>query len=119
MFISDALLNSSASVGLFYFEVNMAKSIEHEFYKSKEWLRCREGYLQRQGYFCERCKAKGIYEPAKIVHHRTHLTQENYKDASVAFNFDNLEALCQACHNNEHIANAKRYKVDATGRLIF
>lgn len=97
----------------------MAKSIEHEFYKSKEWQRCRESYLQTAGRFCERCKARGIYEPAKIIHHKTHLTKDNYKDASIAFNFDNLEALCQACHNDEHMTHERRYKVDAEGRLVF
>lgn len=99
----------------------MAKSIEHEFYKSKEWVRCREAYLQQVGYFCERCKAKGVYEPAKIVHHKVYLTKENYHDPRISLCFDNLEAVCQACHNKEHIAEHydKRYSVDETGRLIY
>jgi len=99
----------------------MAKSIEHEFYKSTEWKRCRESYLASVGFFCERCKAKGFYEPAKIVHHKVYLTKANYKDPSIAFNFDNLEALCQACHNNEHIGDhhERRYTVDESGRLVF
>lgn len=99
----------------------MAKSIEHEFYKSKEWQRTREAYLEKCGRWCERCKAKGIYEPAKIVHHKVYLNQGNYKDPSVAFNLDNLEALCQACHNDEHISKNKerRYKVDEAGELVF
>lgn len=99
----------------------MAKSIEHEFYKSKEWQRCRETYLASVGYFCERCKAKGLYEPAKIVHHKIYLTQANYKDPSVALNLDNLEALCQRCHNSEHFRGetSGRYTVDEAGNLIF
>lgn len=99
----------------------MARSIEHDFYKSKEWQVCRESYLASVGYFCERCKAKGIYEPAKIVHHKVYLTKANYKDASISLNFANLEALCQECHNKEHFADhyERRYEVDASGRLVF
>lgn len=97
------------------------RSIEHEFYKSREWQRCRESYLQSVGYFCERCKAKGKYTPAKIVHHKTYLNEGNYKDPSVALNFDNLESLCQECHNKEHFADnyERRYEVDESGRLVF
>lgn len=97
------------------------RSIEQRFYKSKEWGRCRDAYLKQAGYFCERCKAKGLYETARIVHHKTYLTEDNYKDPSIAFNFDNLEALCQDCHNNEHFGDhtERRYKVDESGRLVY
>lgn len=105
-------------IGRFPFET--MKSINHNFYTSKEWERCRADYLKKVGYYCERCKANGIYNPAKIVHHKIYLNEGNYKDASVSLNFDNLEALCQDCHNKEHIAEGqRRYKVDRDGNLIF
>ena len=96
------------------------KSIDHGFYDSPQWERCREAYLQSVGYFCERCKARGIYEPAKIVHHKIHLTADNYTNPAVAFNFDNLEALCQDCHNKEHFGRTdRRYEIGEDGRLVF
>lgn len=97
------------------------RSIEQRFYKSKEWHTCRDSYLKSVGYFCERCKAKGIYEAARIVHHKIYLTEDNYKDPSIALNFDNLEALCQTCHNQEHFSDdaPRRYTIDETGALIF
>ena len=87
---------------LFLLEVDMARSIDRTFYESPEWRRCKAIYLEKVNHLCERCLAKGIHEPAKIVHHKVHLTQENYGDQALMFGFDNLEALCQACHNDEH-----------------
>ena len=80
----------------------MARSIDRKFYESPEWRRCKAVYLERVNHLCERCLAKGKHEPAKIVHHRVHLSEENYGDPSLMFGFDNLEALCQSCHNDEH-----------------
>lgn len=95
------------------------RSIDNDFYRSVEWERCREAYLQKVNHFCERCKAKGIYEPAKIVHHKIYLNKENVTDPSVSLNFDNLEALCQDCHNQEHFKQERRYQIDEDGNLTF
>ncbi len=80
----------------------MARSIDRRFYESPEWRRCKATYLESVNHLCERCLAKGIYEPAKIVHHRIHLTAENFGDADLMFGFDNLMAVCIACHNDIH-----------------
>lgn len=99
----------------------MAKSIDRAFYCSREWELCREAYLQKVNHLCERCKAKGIYEPAKIVHHKIYLNKENFTDPSVSLNFDNLEALCAMHHNLEHFGGKQesRYHIDENGNLIF
>lgn len=99
----------------------MAKSIDRTFYCSREWEVCREAYLQKVNHLCERCKAKGIYEPAKIVHHKIYLNKENFTDPSVSLNFDNLEALCAMHHNLEHFGDKResRYHIDENGNLIF
>ena len=66
-------------------------------YNSKKWLRVRKAYMQSKNYICERCG-----EPATICHHKKYLTAENVSNAEIAYNFENLECLCQACHNLEH-----------------
>lgn len=66
-------------------------------YDSKKWRRVRKAYLASKNYICERCG-----EPANIVHHKKYLTVDNASDADIAYNFENLECLCQACHNSEH-----------------
>ena len=36
----------------------------------------------------------------------------------IFFNFDNLEALCQDCHNKEHFREEAEYYFDENGDLI-
>ena len=60
---------------------------------------------------CERCLERGLHVPAKIVHHKKYLSEENFGDPSVVFNFENLEALCHNCHNEEHFKNQPRWKI--------
>lgn len=57
------------------------------------------------GGLCERCKAKGIITPAYAVHHKIYLDGINVNDPSISLNFDNLEALCFRCHNEEHFGD--------------
>lgn len=75
----------------------MAKDWAKAFYRSKAWIRCRDGYMQSQNYICERCG-----DLATICHHKTWLNPSNINDPLVSLNWDNLEALCQTCHNQEH-----------------
>ena len=98
----------------------MARSIDNKFYKSQAWKITRAGYLSSQGGLCERCKAQGLLVPADIVHHKIHLTEDNYLDASVSLNWDNLECLCQTCHNKEHFRseeNKQRWSFEK-GKLV-
>lgn len=96
------------------------RSIPTRFYKSRAWEKCRAAYLASVGGLCERCKAEDKIVPAEIVHHKIYLREENYKDASVALNFDNLEALCQTCHNQEHgkFKRDRRWSFDSNGHLV-
>jgi 5-methylcytosine-specific restriction endonuclease McrA len=96
----------------------MARSIDKAFYSSPAWKRCREAYIKKCGGLCELCFKKGIYKAGYIVHHKIHLTEENYRDPSVALNFDNLLYVCQDCHNKIHFANARRYKIMPNGEVI-
>lgn len=87
------------------------------FYHSSAWLHCREGYLAKVGGLCERCMLKGIIRPAKVVHHKEYITAANVTDPEVLLAYDNLEALCFDCHQQEHFKNIKRYVVDDDGRV--
>ncbi len=68
-----------------------------KFYKSKAWEKCRAAYIIKVHGFCERCD-----KPGKIVHHKTWLTPQNINDPNVTLNHNNLEFVCQDCHNEEH-----------------
>ena len=86
-------------------------------YKSKKWQKVRHLKIL-QNPFCERCLEKGIYHEAKIVHHKEYITNLNYEDDNVFFNIDNLESLCQECHNKEHFKEGNEYIFDENGDLI-
>lgn len=90
------------------------KAWAKSFYLSQAWENTRAAYLMSQDYICERCG-----EPAKIAHHKRYLTRENINDAGITLSWDNLEALCQDCHNKEHHKRKPRlrYKFDAAGGI--
>lgn len=75
----------------------MAKDYAAAFYNSREWEACRESYMRFKFYICERCGRQG-----KIVHHKRYITPETIGSPEVTLNWDNLECLCQNCHNREH-----------------
>ncbi|TCO69513.1 HNH endonuclease [Marinisporobacter balticus] len=96
----------------------MAKEFAKSFYKSKAWKKCREGYIKSVFGLCERCK-----RPGYIVHHKTKLTPNNINDLYLTLSWENLEYLCQDCHNKEHHSNHKEITreglmFDEKGNLI-
>lgn len=94
----------------------MAKDYAIGFYHSKEWTNTQAAYMASRNYICERCG-----EPARIVHHKIYITPGNISDLNITLNWDNLEALCQTCHNQEHIrtsALAEGLAFDSSGNLV-
>ena len=91
------------------------KAWAESFYQSTAWRQTSKDYLTSQHYVCERCGA-----PAKLVHHRRWLTRDNIHDVKTTLAWENLEALCQDCHNKEHHRGKrqKRYKFDEEGNVI-
>ncbi|TCT23381.1 HNH endonuclease [Melghiribacillus thermohalophilus] len=92
------------------------KTRAEKFYKSKAWRQCRDAYYVAKHGLCERCSS-----PGKIVHHRIYLTPENINDPDISLNWNNLELLCQDCHNKEHhgtepVADGLRF--DESGNLV-
>ena len=75
----------------------MAKEWAKWFYASMAWTKCRLAFLKSKFFICERCEGA-----ATIAHHKEYLTPDNVNDPYVTLNWDNLEALCQDCHNKEH-----------------
>lgn len=87
------------------------------FYSSTAWAECREAYRKSQGGLCEACRERGIAEPATEVHHVVHLSPENIHNPEITLNWDNMRALCHACHVREHLAG-RRWRVDESGRVV-
>lgn len=93
----------------------MAKAFSQSFYDSKAWKECRKAYANSKFNLCERCG-----KPGKIVHHKVLLTLGNIDDARTTLAWENLELLCQDCHNAEHISRDTdvNFYFDANGYLI-
>ena len=106
-----------ATVPPFLYGENNVQEYAEQFYKSQAWRDCRRAYLKSRGGLCERCLAKGFYNPAEIIHHKVHLTPENITDPAVSLSWDNLEALCRRCHGREHERIHRRWSVDELGRI--
>ncbi len=91
-----------------------------KFYSSGTWKRTRELYAESVEGLCERCRSTGLYRPGKIVHHKIYLDDAKLQDPKIALSFENLELLCQECHNKEHMRKIpkRRYSFDAAGNII-
>ena len=92
------------------------------FYNTKRWKSTREAYYVSVNGLCERCKKEGIVEIGKIVHHLEELNMLNMLIDDIAYGFDNLELLCQSCHNSEHFrktgATINGLKFNDKGELV-
>lgn len=79
----------------------IVKDFAKKFYKSKQWQKCRQSYIQDRilidGGLCQRCKDKTGY----IVHHINHITPQTINNPDVTLNHNNLEYLCKECHDLE------------------
>lgn len=74
------------------------------FYHTGPWKRKRLEILRRDHYACQRCRMKGMYGRAVIVHHIQHL-----KDVpELALTDSNLISLCGQCHDEVHPEKHKR-----------
>lgn len=93
------------------------KRLNNGFYQSHAWKRCRAAYIASVGGLCERCKAMGIINAGRVVHHKVELTPQNYTDPAIAYGFDNLMLVCQECHEQIH-KGVKPYRWTTDGKLI-
>ncbi|RSL32658.1 HNH endonuclease [Salibacterium salarium] len=93
------------------------KPYAKQFYKNAAWRNCRQAYFVQQHGLCERCS-----RPGDVVHHKKYITPENINDPDVTLNHENLELLCQTCHNREHLGSSDPLREDVAfdeeGQLI-
>jgi len=75
----------------------MAQEYATAFYNSREWERCRDGFMKSKYYICESCGGVAI-----IAHHKKYITPENINDPNIILDWNNLKAVCIECHNREH-----------------
>lgn len=94
----------------------MAQEFARQFYSSKAWQECREECMRQRHYLCENCLAKGIYKPAKYVHHIEELTPLNIGNPEIALGLGNLMCVCRECHDEFHDNHGRWSKVNEKRR---
>lgn len=77
---------------------NKTKRINNDFYNSQPWRKKRELILNRDSGLCQECLRNGITTIGNIVHHIIELND----DWNLRLVDDNLEVICQRCHNKQH-----------------
>lgn len=79
----------------------------YNFYRSKEWVNLLQ-YLKMsrldsdRELLCEYCYRPIVRKYDCIGHHEIPLTEENYTDASISLNPDNIKLVHHRCHNLIH-----------------
>ena len=94
------------------------KDFARSFYSSKAWQHTRTAYAKSKGNLCEVCLAKGLFNPAEIVHHKIELTPANINDPSITLDWNNLQCVCRECHADIHDRRQRRYRFDELGRVV-
>ncbi|PGB51835.1 HNH endonuclease [Bacillus anthracis] len=75
------------------------------FYRSKAWERLREQALMRDKGLCLQCKNNRKIKVADMVDHIIPIKV----DPSVKLKLENLQSLCNPCHNRKTAEDKKKY----------
>lgn len=72
-------------------------------YNTPEWKSLSKAFKMANP-LCERCLKKGVIKPSCHIHHKVSFmsTDNELKRMELAYDWENLEALCVECHNKEH-----------------
>ena len=94
----------------------LADSNDLAFYVSYAWKKKRREVLAMDKCECQKCKARGRYSRATMVHHVKHLRDRPDLALSIwdvepdGKKVRQLVSLCDGCHAAEHPEQLKRYK---------
>ena len=74
-----------------------------KIYNSTKWTKLRNAYYV-QHPLCEMCLQNGITKPTEEIHHIRPISTglDILEMEQIAYNSDNLLALCKECHHKLH-----------------
>lgn len=86
---------------------------EGVWYNGAAWEHMRQAVLKMDRYECQRCKARGRYHKAEIVHHVKHLKDRPDLALSI-YDPDTgdrqLISVCKQCHEDLHPEAQRQYR---------
>ena len=80
------------------YDTSMRAKDRSKIYNSKRWKEVRVKAMVRDSCMCGPCKKEGVDTIATEVHHIKELKDR----PDLAFDLDNLESICHACHMKNH-----------------
>ena len=86
---------------------------ENVWYNSEPWRSTRETVLKADRYECQRCKERGRYSRAVLVHHVKHLKDRPDLALSIidpATGERQLVSVCKRCHEELHPEAQRQYR---------
>lgn len=95
------------------YKKNPKNQVIASIYANSIWRNLRNSYLMEHP-LCEYCLHNGITKPAEEVHHVIYISsgKDENEMKDIAFNKDNLIALCGDCHHHVHSNNKFKSKVN-------
>ena len=74
-----------------------------KIYNSSQWQKLRAAYFAEHP-LCEMCLAEGKITPTQEIHHIKPISSGNSNSEmrALAYDYNNLEALCTECHHKVH-----------------
>lgn len=80
-----------------------SKQEAQAYYNTPQWKKLRKAYLMEHP-LCEMCLEKGIVKPTEEIHHIKPVLSGNsdLERKELAFDANNLMALCKDCHHKIH-----------------
>ena len=98
-------MSTSRSDSLLHLQDLLDAGREVVWYNSAAWKSVREAVLRMDHHECQRCKARGRYRRAELVHHVQHL-QDRPDLALSVYDPDTgkrqLLSVCWRCHEELH-----------------
>ena len=94
----------------------MALDYSKSFYNSTAWKKLRLYICESRFWTCEECGEYGDQ-----VHHIIEITPENINNPNITLNEENLQLLCEECHNGKRRTEKDvndGLKFDEFGNLI-
>lgn len=88
----------------------------YNFYRSTNWTNLRTNLIHERTtdfLYCEHCHKPILKAYDCIAHHVIELTEQNYTDANISLNPDNIMLVHHRCHNKIH------NKLGYSGREVF
>lgn len=74
----------------------------HKFYCTQAWQDLSYNSKIAARGKCSRCGYIADKMSELIGHHKIELTEDNVDDPNISLNRENIEVICQQCHNKQH-----------------